>query len=543
MKKLVFLFLVPCCVNAQTVVKRQGIALANPGIPKYPAVPLGLSIKDNGNVLLYSSYLVSGDIKDAEKKEKRVSKFLNSFSAVGGGSAPDPGIPQVNENEYDAELKFVATSSKLLNYEPLEKGKSFTFNNSPISNDVTELPSIFPLFPYKKINSPVAEYASLSYKGKGLMGEKDKKYFPVYFGQVLKFSNNGSANLEAGAMEGIRVEENKSALDGLVPKNNGSMVVLGGHVAAQSVFYADKDPDKYAEYKNYQFFTWDNQGNILNKETVTLPFGYDPEGVPVYNENQEGVGFFYLCRRPDASKKILSPDVNAYYILYFDAKGKLVNSFETKLGTDENKMAIAAVLSYKGSTYFLAQDHQKKAESITIYKLAADKLEKVSSLDNATPNMPKELLANYWSNTQWRVAKNGNIYLLGQGVEKVKAFGLRTATPLGVYLMSIKPDFTGATGQKVEFNDPLFTLKEFSIDVLDEQDGNLFIALSDKAKNVAAAILGPQKSGGLATIYTPGYLVYDQRKNYTYDAKTQTMYVITEDSKSLSKGELVKVKF
>lgn len=544
MKKTFAFLLIPVITNAQTVIKRQGIALANPAIPTYPAVPLGLNVKENGNIVLYTSYLVSGEVRDAEKKEKKVSKFLSSISSAGGGNTPDAGIPKVNEIEYDAELKFFVENSKLVNYEPLEKDKSFTFNNQPISNDITELPSLFSMFPYSRVNTPAIEYAELAYKGKGLLGEKDKKYFPNFGGEVLKFKNNGSGHIENQLVDGSRIEENKTALDGLVPKYGNNMIFLKGNViAAQSFFYADKDPDKYGEFKNYQFFTWDKEGNVLNKEMVNLPFAYDPEGVPIYNENKDAVGFFYLCKRADAGKKMLSPDVNSYYVLHFDAKGKLISSFETKLGTEENKISIAAVLSFKGETYFLAQDHQRKAESITVYKVTSAGLEKINRFDNATPALPKELIVNFWNNVRWGIAKNGNIYLLAQGVEKIKVMGMKTVTPLGVYLMTVTPDFATASGQKADFNDPLFNLKEFTIDVLDEQDNNFYLALTDKYKNVAAAILGPQKSSGLATIYTPGYAVYDQRKNYTYDAKTKCLYVITEETKNLSKGEIVKVKF
>ena len=543
MKKSIFLLLIPVMVNAQTVVKRQAIALSNPAVPAYPAIPIGFTIKGNGNVVLYSSYLVTGVVKDGEKKESKGSKFLNSISGVsGGGNNADPGIPQVNENEYDAELKFVAANSKLVNYQPLDKTKTYSFNNSPISNDVTELQTIFPDFPFN-VNAPATGYAALGYKGKGLFGDKDKKFFPVYGGEVLKFKNNGSADFENQNAEGNHAEENKAALEGLNPKYGNNMLFLNGTMfTAQSFFYADKDPDKYGEFKNYQFFTWDKEGNIINKEMVALPFAYDPEGVAVYNENKEAVGFLYLCRRADAGKKVLPPDENSYYILYFDAKGKLTASFETKLGEEENKVNMVSAFCNKGATYFIAQNHQKKAETITVYKVATA-LEKVAEFNAETPNMPKEMLLNYWTNAQCWFAKNGSFYILAQGFEKIKILGARTNTPLGIYLMAISPDFKTAATQKIDFNDPLFTLKKFSIEVLDEQEDNLYLALTDPEKHVAAAILGPKKAIGLATILSPGYGVYGQRKNYVYDAKTRSLYAISEESKKLNNGEIVKVKF
>ena len=78
---------------------------------------------------------------------------------------------------------------------------------------------------------------------------------------------------------------------------------------------------------------------------------------------------------------------------------------------------------------------------------------------------------------------------------------------------------------------------------MDEQEDNLYLALTDSEKHVAAAILGPKKAIGLATILSPGYGVYGQRKNYVYDAKTRSLYAISEESKKLNNGEIVKVKF
>lgn len=540
MKKLILILCAaPFVTTAQTVVKRQAFTFSNPFTQQYLGLPIGFNTRPDGTVCFYWSQAQPGTLQDGEKEERKLSKLIgNLFDASQQETVS--ALPVVNESLYDSALKFIAVNSKLVSSIELNTGGPYFFNGKEIVQDLTHLPAIFQSFPYKPLQYPVSK-ASLSYSGKGLLGTKDKRYYPVFTGEGFSFTSYASPIYTAKDFE-VKKEENMAALDGLAARGS-KLIFLQDSKYAQGFFYNTNDPDKYGSLKNYQFITWSSNGSIVQKETVNLPFAYEPEGVVITDENKKSTGIFYLCQRAEDAKKAVSPDENSYYILAFDAGGKLTHSFETKLGTDERKVDIITAFTYKQTTYLLAQDRKRKDEKIMILKLSTNALEKVGEFTTSANGVDKELMYNNWSNVQWKISEKGNLYFVGQGVQKVKVFGTRSEAPLAINFMSISPDFTQIKMQKADFIEPPFNMKPLAIRILDEQDENLLLELSTEKREIAAAILGPNKTSRTATAMSPGYTVYTNKKTHHYDPLSKSLYLLTFLANDNMKGEIVKIKF
>jgi hypothetical protein len=149
---------------------------------------------------------------------------------------------------------------------------------------------------------------------------------------------------------------------------------------------------------------------------------------------------------------------------------------------------------------------------------------------------------NNWANVQWRLSKSGSFYFVGQGVERIKMFGLRTETPLAIMFMSISPDFANVAMQKADFTEPAFNVKQLTVDILDEQNGNLNLVVLNPTREIGAAVLGPKVASKLV-ICSPGYTIYTYQKNYFYDKASKNLYVASIVQGNHLNGEIVKVKF
>jgi hypothetical protein len=557
MKKIIIILFLPLTAVSQQIEKKIIVPIAT--VNTQPAGVVGIYPgSTQGQVAIYVSQLAQGSIKNEEatKTDLGVKLARVNRALVPGSTTKEmtSGLPMVTENILGDDLAPVSQKSEIISPVPFFNGMPYTFvprtaefakNETLLKYDIENIKNVFPSFADDFSKTTVG--GSIVGEGRGLLGNKDVKYFPASSIQQLQFGIYAYA-MAIPEPKPLQKDLNKEKLGTLKPKFT-TMQFYPTAGILQGVFFDDKDDDKYGEFRHYQFINFDTAGNIASQEDVKLPFAYDPKAYPVKDENGKAAGVLYFFTRADVSKKAQDEKVNKYLFCFYGTDGKKQYTTEALLGEDENEVILNGVFMDAGKLYCILQNEQKKTKSLIISQLTATGLTEVEKLteESFTP-------ANCAGNKLSFGIKNlllvkgvhkdaaGNINIFGQGFTTTKILGMKVENYDDIFFMKFSPQLKFIkeyTAVNTLYN---MLQRQTIVEILDEFNGKIVFSISGNNVHAggsvgdAGLILGP-------ALYSNGMSLNQGIKNDCYDKSTRKYFVVNLITNNYTFAEVFKVNF
>jgi hypothetical protein len=343
----------------------------------YPKLPTATSFSAIGigpdkNIKIYGSQFIPGRIKNAAEKEK-------SFSMISGNDMRK-GTNLFVERSLSPTLDSLGTQQTMIiegepgnqisKYE-IAGVADFMDSGLPKEFDITYTATAFDKFPIlnpdgqKRVQKLIG--AVFKVEGKGIFGMKDPKSYPVFvYSQpltkdvtstgaitnssvsgILKSATNPLSNSNNSNEDAPRKEQNMVALDGYIPAFEAKPILTSSDQKIFNGILGQKnEDDKWAHYKNIAFVTFDNKGNILQKDTVAFQYirrTYHASVVQDFAGKEKGFVYFFGGLVTLGGKKEKDPMENNFQIVYLGLDGKIKFKHTFQRGIPTNKFGLSPV--------------------------------------------------------------------------------------------------------------------------------------------------------------------------------------------------------
>jgi hypothetical protein len=339
----------------------------------YPKLQTAISFSAIGigsdkNIKLYGSQFIPGRIKNAAEKEK-------SFSLISGNDMRK-GTNLFVERNLSTSLDSIGTQQMMIvegepgnqisKYE-IAGVADFMDSGLPKEFDILYTASAFEKFPILRPDNVKESRrllgADFRIQGKGMFGMKEPKSYPVFiYSKALESPESGgntklsvssvfkplaNAGTDKANEDSPRKEQNMTLLDGYIGVYEAKYILMTKDQKVFNGVLGQKDEDeKWAHYRNMAFVTFDEKGNILQKDTVAFQYirrTYYSSVVHDFTGKEKGFVYFFGGIVTLGGKKEKDPMENNYQIVYLGLDGKIKYKSTFQRGVTTNKMGLSPV--------------------------------------------------------------------------------------------------------------------------------------------------------------------------------------------------------
>lgn len=417
-------------INAQSIEKTTTITLSNyPNLKTNQGV-YSMNIDGEKKLRIYTSHFIPG-------------KFKNSTTSVGGfsvfsGKDMNSGASLVTNKAFSLNLDSLSSQQFLLS---INNRDNYTFEvASPASMIDNKLPITFEGVPYEQAvkGNPILSSiksqseqrligARFNIETKGAFSIKDPKAYPVF---VYAPANSNEESLE---------NANKST-SSLSPQKEKNMELLKGYVKVPqtNIFSTDDNKtfsgvlgqmiegDKWAEYKNFAFVTFDREGNIIAKDTTSFPYirsVYYSSIVKDFEGKDKGFVYFFGGMAALGGKKEKDPVENNFQIVYVGLDGKIKFNYTFQKGNPNNKLGIRPIFVIEKDGKLLVWNlmTEKLLVSGSFEILSFDAKAVTTKVNNVTLTEPESQAILQFANNPRSlkmICSNGKASVIKQSLEK-----------------------------------------------------------------------------------------------------------------------------
>jgi hypothetical protein len=332
-----------------------------------------IGIGTDKNLKLYGSQFIPGKVKSATEKEKGFSTFSGNDMQRGSNLYVErtlsPNLDSLGSRQMlvvsgepgNQAMKFeVATVADMMS-----KGLPKDF-------DVTYSSKMYDEFPLMKSDETKENRrllgADFKVQGKGMFGIKEPKSYPVFiYSQALESPPpvaEGNAKITASSLFKLKplVNSGTDKMNEDAPRKEQNMALLDGYIGVyeskpvlmtqdqktfNGVLGQKNEDDKWADYKNMAFVTFDDKGNILQKDTVAFQYirrTYYASVVKDFSGREKGFVYFFGGLVTIGGKKEKDPMENNFQIVYLGLDGKIKYKNTFQRGIPTNKMGLSPVM-------------------------------------------------------------------------------------------------------------------------------------------------------------------------------------------------------
>jgi hypothetical protein len=366
---LLFFSSISCFSFAQTVEKVSKITYYDYADLRTKTAYSAIGIGADKHIKLYGSQFMPGKIKNAAEKEK-------GFSMISGNDM-QKGANVFFERTLSTDLDSLGTQKMLITEgEPGNQISKFEVasvtdimaSGLPKDFEVMYTSTAFDKFPILNPNAYSEPRklvgADFRIQGKGIFGMKEPKSYPVFLYSKALEKPAAEANtklstssifkplVNSGAdksnEDSPRKEQNMAILDGYIGVYEARPVLMTKDQKIFNGILGQKDEDeKWAHYRNMAFVTFDDKGNIIQKDTVAFQYlrrTYYSSVVRDFAGQEKGFVYLFGGIVTLGGKKEKDPMENNYQIIYLGLDGKIKYKSTFQRGIPTNKMGLNPVM-------------------------------------------------------------------------------------------------------------------------------------------------------------------------------------------------------
>jgi hypothetical protein len=337
-------------------------------VTSYNAIGIGA----NKDLKLYGSQFIPGKVKNAAEKEKGFSTFSGNDMQKGANLYVERTLSTDLDSLGSRQMLVVAgePGSQAMKFEVATVADLMS-KGLPKDFDVTYSSKMYEVFPLMKSEESKEGRkllgADFRVQGKGMFGIKEPKSYPVFiYSQALETPSVAQENTKITASSLFKMKplvnsgNDKSNED--APRKEQNMALLDGYIGVfeskpvlmtenQKIFNGvlgqKNEDDKWADYKNMAFVTFDDKGNILQKDTVAFQYirrTYYASVVKDFSGIEKGFVYFFGGLVTIGGKKEKDPMENNFQIVYLGLDGKIKYKSTFQRGIPTNKMGLSPVM-------------------------------------------------------------------------------------------------------------------------------------------------------------------------------------------------------
>jgi hypothetical protein len=356
---------------SQTVEKTSLISYSDFPFLKTPTSYLKFGLGSDKNLKLYGTQFIPGKFKSETTKKYKGPTFFS------GGDMKD-GTTAFFERNISTNLDSLGSQRFVLIDDdgdaPAQKFEvatiaDFLVKGLPKELDVKNSYTIFKEYPVLEPNTdsePVQLKvigAELRGEGKGIFGNKEPKSFPVLIysrglDKKIKAENEAlktPLKLNSVAVTGDKLnedapfkEENMQLLDGYMNMNESKATLMTKDAKIFNGILGLKiEDEKWSYYKKMAFVTFNDNGKIIQKDTINFPYirrVFYSYVVRDFSGIEKGFVYFFGGMSTIGGKKEKDPEENNFQIVYIGLDGKIKYKRTFQRGIPTNKMGLSPIM-------------------------------------------------------------------------------------------------------------------------------------------------------------------------------------------------------